>query len=93
MRTLDHGELGQVYNIGSAIGRSNKDVLDAIVPLAERGGFDINVSYQASRNFDVPVNVLSHYKLTAQTQWQPRVSFEDGLAEMWEDLLDTVARS
>ena len=90
---LDHGKPGEVYNIGSAIGRSNKDVLDAIAPLAERDGFAVTVSHQASRSFDVPANVLSHAKLTAQTQWQPLISFEEGLAEMWEDFLRTVQRS
>ena len=82
---LDHGTVGEVYNIGSGIGRDNRSVLDLIETLARPEGYAIRVRTEAARNFDVPANVLNYGKLLACSGWMPKVSFESGLAEMWHD--------
>lgn len=84
---LEQGLAGEIYNIGSGIGRSNRDVLQAIEPLAQKAGLDLRVSCALPRPFDVPANVLSYGKLLNCANWQPRVCFEEGLSEMWEGIV------
>lgn len=83
---LEKGRLGEIYNLGSGIGRSNRDVLKAIQPLAESNGFAIEIESVNPRGFDVPANVLSYGKILNHTNWQPKISFEAGLLEMWEGM-------
>jgi UDP-glucose 4-epimerase len=87
---LDHGQAGEIYNIGSSVGRSNRDVLDAIAPLAQQADLSMRVNTIAPRSFDVPANVLSFGKLLHCAGWQPRVAFEEGLAEMWDEIMHSL---
>jgi len=80
---LEHGELGSCYNIGSGTGRSNRDILDAIFPLAEAAGFKPRVKTLPPRQFDVPVNILDCSKLSQKTGWKAVVPFEDGIERTW----------
>ncbi len=80
---LEHGTPGSYYNIGSGIGRSNKDVLAAIFPLAQSSGFRPQVKILPPREFDVPVNILDSKKLAAETGWKAAVSFEEGIERTW----------
>ena len=80
---LDDGTQGACYNIGTGIGRSNKDILDALAPFAASAGLEIRVDTQPARPFDVPVNVLDSAKLTYETGWKASVSFEDGIEKTW----------
>lgn len=86
LAALVHGGEGEIYNLGSGIGRSNKEVLRQILPLAERDNFSISVTHSAPRGFDVPGNVLSYGKLLNCAGWQPKISFENGLEEMWHGI-------
>lgn len=81
---LDHGRAGLCYNIGTGIGKTNKDILDAIRPLAESAGFKVGVNNLPARPFDVPVNVLDSRKLADETGWKPGFSFEDGIKRTWD---------
>lgn len=83
LAALNYGTVGQVYNIGSGVGRNNRQVLDFIAPLAESDGFNVSVEVEAPRSFDVPVNILNFGRLLACSGWLPQVSFEDGIADMW----------
>lgn len=83
LSAMDGGRAGEVYNLGSGVGRSNRDVLEAIKPLANQDGYEIQISCSEPRSFDVPANVLSFGKILSHAGWQPRISFEDGLSEMW----------
>lgn len=85
---LEQGLAGEIYNIGSGVGRSNREVLQAIEPLANRAGLEMRVSCAPPRPFDVPANVLSYGKLLNCANWQPRVTFEEGLAEMWDGIVN-----
>lgn len=81
---LKQGQPGEVYNIGSGEGKSNRDILDALQPLARADGFEIMLNTVSLRKFDVPMNVLDSSKLRAATGWTPRVSFTDGIKKTWE---------
>jgi UDP-glucose 4-epimerase len=83
----ERGKPGSYYNIGSGVGRNNKEILDAIFPFAKSIGFEPRVKIMPSRQFDVPVNVLDSTKLTNETDWQALVSFEDGIRKTWNWLL------
>lgn len=81
---LNEGVPGEIYNIGSGIGRSNRDILEALAPLAAEVGMDIKLNILPMRSFDVPVNILDNSKLHALSGWQPTVSFEDGMKRTWD---------
>jgi UDP-glucose 4-epimerase len=80
---LNDGLPGSCYNLGSGIGRSNKDVLEAIRPLAESVGLGLKVKNAAPRQFDVASNVLDSSKLMYDTGWKPGVTFAEGIDRTW----------
>jgi UDP-glucose 4-epimerase len=84
---IEHGQAGQIYNIGSSIGRNNIDVLDSIRPLASTRGLDIQINFLPERAFDVPANILSSQKLYSISGWQPQITFEEGIQRVWDSLL------
>ena len=77
------GRPGEVYNIGSGVGRTNRQLLDALAPLAAEAGKGINLTVLPARPFDVPMNVLDSSKLHQLTGWQPQQSFADALGQTW----------
>ncbi|WP_205703434.1 NAD-dependent epimerase/dehydratase family protein [Hymenobacter radiodurans] len=81
---LVDGQAGQVYNIGSGVGHSNRQVLDILAPLAVARDLPLNIQILPERAFDVKVNVLDSSKLHAHTGWTPTVRFEEGLQQTWE---------
>lgn len=76
---LDHGESGAIYNLGSGIGRSNLDIIEALTPLMVELGSQVSVFHEPERPFDVRANVLNCDLLKAKTGWQPQVDFIEGL--------------
>jgi UDP-glucose 4-epimerase len=82
--TLKKGIPGEVYNIGSGVGRKSSDVIAAITELARHDGRETIVKHIAARSFDVPSNILACDKIRRDTGWTPTVAFEDGLRETWD---------
>ena len=80
---LEHGKPGECYNIGSGVGRSNQDILDALYPFAESAGLEPKVNRLPLRKFDVPINVLDSTKIIKETGWGKNVSFKDGIEKTW----------
>lgn len=76
---LERGEAGETYNLGTGIGRSNLDVVEAIAPLMAEIGRAVRVVHEPERPFDVRANVLDCTKLNIRTGWKPSVSFGEGL--------------
>lgn len=76
---LQHGEIGQTYNIGTGIGVSVKDVLLKIKSLLKKYDFSFNVIKCEARLFDVNVNVLNSFKLREKANWIPLVDLDEGL--------------
>ena len=85
---LEHGTPGSCYNIGSGVGKSNRDVLNAIFPHARAAGLEPHVRTEPLRPFDVPANVLDCSKLKNETAWRPMVAFEEGIKRTWEWFLN-----
>lgn len=80
---LESGKLGAVYNIGSGEGRSNKDILDAIYPLAHAAGLEPRIHILPAREFDVSANILEGKKLRQETGWAATVPFNVGIERTW----------
>lgn len=78
---LNRGIPGDVYNIGTGIGKTNRQVVDAIVDCA--GNIPVKMNFLPVRKFDVAANILDPGKLFRQTGWQPKVSFEYGIQRTW----------
>ncbi len=76
---LERGETGQAYNLGTGVGRSNLDVVEAIRPLLREIGCAVHTVHESARVFDVHVNVLDSSRLRNQTGWKPNVDFVEGL--------------
>ncbi|RZK37062.1 MAG: NAD-dependent epimerase/dehydratase family protein, partial [Hymenobacter sp.] len=81
---LVDGRPGEVYNIGSSQGLTNRQVLNLLVPMAEQYGREVRIRVLPARPFDVPANVLDCTKLRAETGWQPRLTFSQALAKTWD---------
>lgn len=92
MSVLEHGEAGEVYNIGSGVGRNNLEVLSAIEPLAGQHNLPVRIKFQPARAFDVPANILDCAKLRAVSGWQPTEDFAVGLAAMWDSIAGDMPR-
>jgi len=75
---FENAAANETFNIGSSIGRSNLDVVNAMSTLLQESGVEVCLNYVSARPFDVKVNVLDCNRIR-NMGWQPRVSFEDGL--------------
>lgn len=76
---LERGDAGGVYNLGSGIGRSNLDVVEAMMPLLNEIGCAVRTVHEPERPFDVRANVLDSGRLAVRTGWRPSMDFADGL--------------
>lgn len=79
MSALQKGHLGGIYNLGSGVGLSNMDVIDAMIPIMKEVGCDVMVKHLPERTFDVKANVLDSMKLHTHTGWKPQVDLSEGL--------------
>ena len=89
LAALDHGHVGEVYNIGTGIGLDNRAVLDVLDSVARPSGYSVNVEVLPSRAFDVAANVLSSARLTYVSGWRPQTDFNAGLVKTWSWALST----
>jgi UDP-glucose 4-epimerase len=65
-----------VMNIGSGVGKSLNDVVDALARFRTNGP---EVRYVPARNLDVPVSVLDISLAQTILKWKPRTSFQHGV--------------
>ncbi len=81
--SLEKGEPGEVYNIGSGFARTVREVLDTLISLS---GLEVRVEVDPKRlrPSDVPILLADSSKFTGRTGWKPRIPFEQTL----RDLLD-----
>ena len=90
---LVDGQPGEVYNLGSGIGYSNRQVLAQLETLAAAEAIELNLQVLPERPFDVKYNVLDSSKLSAHTGWQPAASFEEMLQQTWRWYLANYVRA
>lgn len=81
---LEHGIVGETYNIGTGIGLNNRDVLDVLDSVAHPFGYSVKTKILPERAFDVSANVLSSDRLTSVSGWHPRTTFEEGIRLTWQ---------
>ena len=77
---LLHGRLSETYNLGSCIGLSNLDVIDAFKSFLTKMNLPVKIESLPERSFDVPVNILDSSKLNLQTGWEPKIEFSEGIS-------------
>ena len=76
---LLYGKSFEIYNIGSGIGLSNLEIVEKLRVAVSKYGANILTEHLPERLFDVKVNILDSSKLTQDTGWVPRVTFEEGI--------------
>lgn len=81
--SLDKGEAGQVYNIGSGVARSIREVLDTLLSLS-KVKVKVQVDPKKLRPSDVPILLSDSSKFVKLTGWKPKIPFKKTLS----DLLD-----
>lgn len=75
----------RVMNIGSGIGKSLNDIINALGRLSAK---KIQVNYAAGRDLDVPVSVLNISLAEAILKWKPRTCFEAGMVSTLNELVN-----
>jgi UDP-glucose 4-epimerase len=81
---LEHGIPGSCYNVGTGVGRSNRDVWAVLFRLARARGLNPLLRTLSPRRFDVAANVLSSARLLEDSGWQAEIPFEAGIGRTWE---------
>lgn len=80
---LERGQAGDVYNIGSGVPRSIRDIVETYQRLA-CVPFDLESDPERMRPSDTPVSYCDATKLKNATGWEPQIPFEQTL----RDILD-----
>lgn len=80
---LDAGQPGEIYNLGSSQGLTNREILELLEPLAKQASRSVQVQILPERLFDVPVNILDCSKLRAASNWSPKLTIAEGLSQTW----------
>lgn len=80
---LDFGIPGECYNAGSAVGRSNLEIIEQISIHAKLCGLKPLVTHVSPRSFDVSANVLDTSKLHAISGWQSELGVAAGIERTW----------
>jgi dTDP-glucose 4,6-dehydratase len=75
---LDHGRLGEIYNIGGNCSLPNLEVVRRILHATDRP--ESLIEYVTDRPGHDRRYALSSEKLMRETGWAPQVNFEEGLA-------------
>lgn len=81
---LEHGIVGETYNIGTGIGLNNREVLDVLDSVARPSGYAVRTQILPERAFDVAANVLSSARLASVSGWFPRTTVEEGIRLTWQ---------
>jgi UDP-glucose 4-epimerase len=74
-----HGRPGDTHNIGSGEARNNKDILEALEPLARTKRIEKKLNTLPHRKYDVLINVLDSSKLSLYKGWKIQVYFNEGI--------------
>ena len=82
-----HNGPDRIFNIGSGVGRSLNDVLNAIQSIQ---GEALKVERREARLVDIPVSVLDVQRARQGLGWSPRTDFVDGLGRTLSWMRDGV---
>ena len=70
----------RVFNIGSGTGHSLKDIVGIIEEITNR---NVPITYQLSKQQDVPENVLDIDLALQHLQWSPSTSLKEGISKVF----------
>jgi UDP-glucose 4-epimerase len=84
---LDHGEDGEIYNLGTGAGTSNAEIVRMLACLAEHHGMPARSRILPARRFDVEANILDSSKLRNVSSWAPSITLKNGIERMWSAAL------
>jgi GDP-4-dehydro-6-deoxy-D-mannose reductase len=76
-----HGEPGEVYNVGSGRSHAVREILDTLL-LHSGAEIRVEPDPERMRPSDIPRVVCDYSKLRECTGWEPRISFEQSLADV-----------
>jgi len=85
--SLEKGERGEVYNIGSGVARPIREVLDILLSLSQ-AKVRVEVDPKRLRPSDVPILLADSSKFIGRTGWEPRIPFRQTLRDLldyWRD--------
>ena len=85
--SLEKGEPGEVYNIGSGVARPIREVLDILLSLS-KAKMRVEVDPKRLRPSDVPILLADSSKFIGRTGWRPRLPFQQTLRDLldyWRD--------
>lgn len=77
---LQRGMTNEVFNLGSGIGTSMRELLAVIERVTRQS---VHVEHVDGEYAGVRRNVLDVSKLRTHTGWSPRVGLEEGIARLW----------
>jgi UDP-glucose 4-epimerase len=83
MASSSENAVNQIFNIGSGVGVSVKELLSLIEKTLNVSAM---VNFFNARHFDVPINVLAIDKARSCLGWSPSLSLQDGLRKTIERL-------
>lgn len=78
---LEKGEDGEVYNIGSGVSRTMREVLDTLLSLS-RVNVRVEVDPKRLRPSDVPILLSDSSKFVRLTGWKPEIPFSQTMADL-----------
>lgn len=86
---LDHGDDGEVYNMGTGIGTSNEEIVKLLEEFASRVDLPVRRKILPSRKFDVQANILDSSKLKNECSWSPLIPLRVGLERVWKAAIES----
>lgn len=80
----EHGEYGEVYNLGSGQPVAIQELLDRLLSLST-ARIDVQLDPERMRPADVPVIACDATRFRERTGWQPQISLEQMLRDVLDD--------
>jgi GDP-4-dehydro-6-deoxy-D-mannose reductase len=81
---MQYGIPGEVYNVGTGIGHSIKELLEIMISLS-RKPVDIQSDPELMRPIEVPVMLCNPARFKAATQWKPEFTFDQTLSSILDE--------
>ena len=86
-RIIEEAKNGEVFNVGSGVGRRLSDVLKTILSFSNQN-IQIEVDPTLLRPNDNPCIICDPSKIKEQLGWEPSISFQETLLEIYKDYLN-----
>jgi UDP-glucose 4-epimerase len=81
LRIKDYDSKYEIFNVGSGVSYSFEDVVNKIEKITSK---KINIGYNDNKETFIPEVTADISKIKNKTDWQPRVTFDDGLRKTLE---------